>query len=307
MKLPPASRTLRHDLAAAMAAAICLAGCGTTAIYSDSARTTAPNTEAPISTNFRTNTQLKLQAGQHWASIAEDTGKAIAELLGKMPQSGPQFRSSKSIFVNPPVVVTEFSRAFHTQLITTLVSSGLVVSKDAGAAMSIDIDVQTIVFAPNRPQYRFAGKATELGPGVWALRDAATVKPEDAKLIPPVDELMRGNALHWFRTEFASGQTPQTEILVTVSAGNEKRYLARTTNVYYITDGDRKLYEQEICSRISTCPSPAKEKEKPPLITLEVTDNCGAEKCCPDGKPCPAPVAAEPAAKVKAMSAKKKK
>lgn len=288
-----------------MAAAIGLAGCGTTAIHSDSPRTTAPNTEAPISTNFRTSSQLKLQAAQHWASIAEDTGRAIGDMLGKAQQCGPQSRSCKGIFVNPPALATEFSRAFHSQLITTLVSSGVVVSKDAGAAVSIDIDVQPIVFAPNRPQYRFAGKATELGPGVWALRDTVTVKPEDPKLLPPVDEMMRGNALHWFRSEFASGQTPQTEILVTVSAGNENRYLARSTNVYYITDGDRKLYEQEICSRISVCASA--KKEKPPLVTLEVTDNCGPDKCCPDGKPCPAPMATQPAVKTKAKTKPAKK
>lgn len=306
MKLsPPAPRTIRHGLAVAIAATIGLAGCGTTAIHSDSPRTTAPHSEAPIGVNFRTSSQLKLQAAQHWASIAEDTGRAIADLLGKTQQCGPQIRPCKGIFVNPPAVATEFSRAFHAQLITTLVSSGLVVSKEAGAATSMDIDVQPIAFAPNRPQYRFAGKATELGPGVWALRDTATVKPEDPKLLPAVGETMRGNALHWFRSEFASGQTPQTEILVTVSAGNENRYLARTTNVYYITDGDRKLYEQEICSRVSVCTG---KKEKPPLVMLEVTDNCAPDKCCPDGKPCPAPMAKEPAAepKAKVKAAKKK-
>lgn len=278
-------------------------------IFADSPRNIAPSTETPVSANFKTSTQLKLQAAQHWANIATDTGNAIAELMRKTRSCGPQVKRCTGIYVNPPAVVTEFSRAFHNQLITTLVASGLVVSKVAEGSMSIDIDVQPVVFMANRPQYRFAGTATELGPGVWALRDAVSVKPDDPKAAPPTKD-----ALHWFRTEFAAGQTPQTEIIVTVSAGDESRYLARATNVYYITDGDRKLYEQEICSKLSVCPGTTGEagkvavKPAPVLVRLDVTGDCPLDKkCCSPDKPCPPDgiPAAAPAKKTSKTTAKK--
>jgi hypothetical protein len=111
--------------------------------------------------------------------------------------------------------------------------------------------VQPISFSANRPQYRYAGVPVELAPGVWAIRDIASTDPANTEAPPSVD------ALHWFRSEFAAGQTPRVELLVTVSVVDKRRYLARASNAYYITDADKRLYEAEMCSLFKLCAAEA--------------------------------------------------
>lgn len=256
-------------------------------IYTDTSRTTATATEAPIGVNFKTTTQLKLQASQHWASIADDSGRAVVAILRRAGRCSGVVDQCASVYVSHPAVVTEFSRAFYNQIITTLVKANVPVAKEPTAGLMLDFDIQPITFSPNRPQYRYAGVATELGPGVWALRDVSSVSPRDAQIVPPTVD-----ALHWFRSEFASGRTPQTEILITVSISDKSKYLSRVTNAYYVEDGDRRLYDQEICSLFKLCPiivevSPEPKggkgdtKKKPPKEErgLSVVGDCLPDKC----------------------------
>ena len=51
------------------------------------------------------------------------------------------------------------------------------------------------------------------------------------------------DAYSWFRSEFATGETPQTEIIVTASVSDASQYLARSTSVYYVADSDQALYQ----------------------------------------------------------------
>lgn len=255
-------------------------------VQTDVPRIVASHNEVPVSGNFPSHTQMKLQAAQHWASIANDTGKAIVTLLNRGSWCVREIKGCEAVFVSLPAPLTGFSRAFHSQLITTLVNNGLNVSKEEESAIRIEIDVLPILFSPNRPQYRYAGQATELGPGIWALRDAMVMVPEQPGQRP--DE---PDTLHWFRTELASGQTPQMEIVVTVSAVNKARYLARTTNVYYVTDGDRRLYDQEMCTSIRSCAAAQEEKKMGPTPrpsrAVGVTGDCPLDQpCCPEGKNC---------------------
>jgi hypothetical protein len=46
----------------------------------------------------------------------------------------------------------------------------------------------------------------------------------------------------WFHSEFATGATPQNEIFVTITVSDKARYIARTSNVYYVADSDEGLY-----------------------------------------------------------------
>jgi hypothetical protein len=254
------------------AVAAILSACTTPVIHTGVPLTTARYNEAPVASNFPTTTQLKLQATQHWMRIADDSGKALVELLKKGSMCSPSFKNCRSLYIKPPVVITEFSRAFHSQLITTLMKSGLAVSKEANAELLVEIDVQPILFAPNRPQYRHAGVPVELGPGVWAIRDVAIMDPNIPETTPPAKD-----ALHWFRSEFAGEKTPQGEILVTVSVDDHTRYLARTTNAYYIPDADRGLYDHEICSLFHHCASETTARKITP--TIGVTGDCPVERC----------------------------
>lgn len=219
-------------------------------IHAGTPLTNAHFSEAPIATNFAATNQAKLQATQHWMRIADDAGQSIVTKL-KTVKSKPCASKSETcgmIYVKPAVTVTDFSRAFHNQLITKLVRSGIAVSKTPAAEWTAEFDVQPISFSANRPQYRYAGIPVELAPGVWAIRDVASTIPTNLNEAPPSVD-----ALHWFRSEFAAGQTPRIELLVTVSVVDKRRYLVRASNAYYITDADKKLYEAELCSLFKLC------------------------------------------------------
>jgi hypothetical protein len=188
-----------------------------------------PYSEAPLATNFPTSTQKKLQAAAHWNVIARDVATAIASSL--------KGTDTRSLFVNQSSIKTPFERAFSNQLLSELVAAGFTVLKTPDGASVVDIDTQAIRFSPNRPQYKYAGLPTALATGVWALHEAEATAGAAAFVV-----VASADAYAWFRSEFATGETPQTEIVITTSVSNANRYLARSTNVYYVADSDEALY-----------------------------------------------------------------
>ena len=203
-----------RKLLTALACTAVLAGCAT------------PYSEAPLATNFPTSKQVKLQAAAHWNTIASDVARHVSADLKDKP----------ALYVNQASVKTDFDRAFSNQLISALVQEGLVVQKAPAGALSLDIDTQSVQFSANRPQYNYAGTATVLTAGVWALHKASPAGAASAGIIA-------ADAYQWFRSEFASGATPQTEIIITTSVSDSHRYLARQTSVYYVADADQRLYQ----------------------------------------------------------------
>lgn len=187
-----------------------------------------PYSEAPLATNFPTTKQPKLQTASHWNAIASDVAKRMATRV----------EPRRALYVNQNSAKTPFDRAFSTQLISALLAEGFVVNKSAQGALSVDIDTQAVRFTANRPQYKHTGTATALTAGVWALRQG-----EATGAAALATAIVAADAYTWFRSEFATGETPQTEIIVTTSVSDSSRYIARDTNVYYIADSDSRLYE----------------------------------------------------------------
>jgi uncharacterized lipoprotein YajG len=206
------------QLVAALACLQFVAGCAT------------PYSEAPLATNFPTNRQPKLQAAAHWNVIAGDVAKQISAGL----------KDKRPLFVDQSSVRTVFDRAFTNDLISALVAGGHTVLKSPTGALNVDVDTQTVRFSPNRPQYNYAGVATALTTGVWALHQAHATA--GAVLVAGVAS---ADAYSWFRAEFATGETPQTEIIVTTSVSDASQYLARSTSIYYVADTDSRMYVYE--------------------------------------------------------------
>lgn len=187
-----------------------------------------PYSEAPLATNFPTTRQAKLQAASHWNVIAGDVARQISAGL----------REKSPLYLNLSSARTTFDRAFSNQLISALVAEGFAVQKSPAGALSVEVDTQAVRFSANRPQYKYAGVPTALTAGVWALHAAEATA--GAVLFAGV---AAADAYSWFRSEFATGDTPRTEIIVTISVGDSNRYLARSTNIYYVADDDSRLYE----------------------------------------------------------------
>lgn len=190
----------------------------------------APYSEAPLATNFPTTKQPKLQAASHWNVIAGDVAKQISASI----------KEKRPLYVSRPSVKTDFDRAFANQLTSALLAEGYTVWKTPAGALSVEIDTQSVRFSANRPQYNYAGLATALTTGVWALHDAGATA--GAVFFAGVAS---ADAYSWFRSEFATGETPQTEIIVTTRVSDADQYLAHSTNIYYVADSDSRMYLYE--------------------------------------------------------------
>lgn len=205
-----------HTTGAAVVVAAMLAGCAT------------PYSEAPLATNFPTTKQEKVQAAAHWNVIAKDVANQISSRLTER----------RPLHVLQPAGKSAFERAFASQLVSSLVANGHTVMKQPTGALSVEIETQVVGFSPYRPQYRHAGTATALMTGVWALHVGEATA--GAALYATV---AAADAYSWFRSEFATGETPQTEIIVTTSVSDGNQYLSRNTSVYYVADTDKALYQ----------------------------------------------------------------
>ena len=187
-----------------------------------------PFSEAPLATNFPTTKQQKVQAAGHWNVIAKDVAMRISSGVN----------DNRPLFVKEAATGTDFDSAFADQLISALVEQGRIVSKVPYGALLVEIKTKAIRFSADRQQYRHFGEATLLAAGVW------TLVAVDATAGGVVTAAAIGaDAFSASKSEFASGATPQTEIIITTSIGDDSRYLAHNTSIYYVADSDRSLYE----------------------------------------------------------------
>lgn len=187
-----------------------------------------PYSPVPVASNFPTSSQYTLQAAAHWGAIAQHIEKGLAADLKKSPPR-PFY------IAEPPPQASPFQRALSAQLVSALVRDGHIVSRTPAGSLKVDIDVQAYTFAPGRTQFRYPGEPTAITAGVLALT-----------ALEPVVGVLAGvaafDAYQYQHAKFASGATPQTELLVTVSVSDQYRYYARNSTAYYVADSDRTLY-----------------------------------------------------------------
>jgi hypothetical protein len=186
-------------------------------------------TPTPLAANFPTTKQAKLQAAYHWGVISDNIEKRVVAELKKSPP--------RPVYINEPKDATPFQHALATQLTTSLVNDGHVVSRTPAGSLKVEMDVQAVTFSANRPQYRYHGERAILGSGVWLLSEI-----EAPALLNVAVGAGAWDAYDWFNAQFAPGDTPKTEIIVTVSVSDQYRYVARSTSAYYVADSDRILY-----------------------------------------------------------------
>lgn len=204
--------------ALALTAALLLAGCA------------MPYSPAPVATNFKSTQQARLQAAGHWGVIARHMAGQLAPAL-KANVRRPLYVSSQQS--------SAFAQGVSSHLVTVLVGDGYTVVKVPDVnTLRIELDTQVVAFSPDRPQYKFAGERTALVASMWVLTGIDhTIEWLATAAIAGQD------AYSWFRSQFATGATPKTEIIVNLSLADDHRYYARSTNVYYTTDTDRALYD----------------------------------------------------------------
>ncbi len=191
----------------------------------------ARHSEAPIATNFATQKQLKMQSASHWQLIARDTA---AQLIAALPEKYP-------LHVRQSGTQSSFEKAFAGQLIGELHAAGYPVMKvaDHPGTLLVDVSATPVLFSRSRLQGKHVGRWTVLSGGLWVLREIYDEVSPGAAMMAGAVTL---DAMAWFRSEFASGPTPQTELIVTASVSSAERYYAQVSAAYYTTDSDWELY-----------------------------------------------------------------
>ena len=147
------------------------------------------------------------------------------------------------LFIVQPQKDTEFNRAFHNLLISAMVNKGVKVSKNGDTrALLIDVDAQLVKFSFDRYQNQKFISATAIAAGVMAVNGLHPNTTTGIGIgILGAAALLDWNT--WIEREYASAETPQHELIITTSATNSVQFLARRTDVYYISDTDKRLYD----------------------------------------------------------------
>lgn len=211
---------MRKATTCLLAASVLLTGC-------------APFAETPMVTNFPNEKQRKMQAAFHWQLIARDTA---TRLIAQMPERKP-------LHVRERARPSPFERAFNQQLVASLLEAGYPVMKSDAhyGTLIVEVAATPVPFSPNRLQNRSTAKLTMLSSGLWVLERIYDKVSPGAAMVSAAAAV---DAHQWLRSEFASGPTPRTELIVTSSISNNERFLAQTTAAYYTSESDALLYLQ---------------------------------------------------------------
>lgn len=192
----------------------------------------APYTEAPVATNFKTENQKKLQSASHWQLIAEDTS---AQLIRALPST------QQGLYVVQNAEQSPFQKAFNQQLISSLIAAGYPVMKHSNdrSTLTVDVKADPVRFTKNPKRAPLVGEATTLAGGLWVLRNIYRDTSPGAAMMGAA---VSYDIYNYLNSQYASGPTPKTELVVTASISDNNRYYANSTNVYYTTDSDWHNY-----------------------------------------------------------------
>ena len=176
--------------------------------------------------------QKKIQAASHWDFIANDVAEQLKNSVGK----------DEILYIARPKQDTEFTEAFYNQLLSALVNKGIRISKNGDTrALVIDVETQLVKFSPDRFQNHRFVSATAIAAGLMAV-NGLNPSGKTAAGIGILGITAARDWHEWVEREYANGETPQYELIVTTSATNSIQYIARRTDVYYISDTDNTLY-----------------------------------------------------------------
>lgn len=235
-------------------------------------------TEVPVPVNFKSESMMKLQSVSHWNNVAVDMAGGVASKYGAGNGCIPGFGCKTQLYVKTPTPETQFSKAFHAQLISALVNQGLpVVKQERALATTVEIDIQIVSVADTQKKIEYDQMPTELVEGVWVIRDINDTAVHKFKNINTGQwSVGESNRNLWFR----SPQTPPSaEMLVTVSFVNDQQYIARTSNMYYLNSTTGYLPPDQVPTAATTSAS-AKELPTPQNSWgVRVVGDCTPARC----------------------------
>lgn len=202
--------------------------------------------DVPAPARFENTKQQKLQAADHWRSIADHVAGQLAnDLRGKL--------NGRAVYIPQPGGEQAFVEGFRDLLITALVAQDVPVSTEAKNALTVDVKYAIYRFRPDRLQSTYYyGDATMLAAGLWAVGGIVAADVSSAGGVSAGAKLLTVAAgldgFSWLsnevmgRGQYASGPVPRSEIVLTTSVVDATRIVSRRSNIYYTADEDKALY-----------------------------------------------------------------
>lgn len=193
----------------------------------------------PVADNYPASSQLKARALHHWDVLADDVANRVAAKA--MPAGAEPVTFHLHAADESP-----FNRAFADLLLTRLVDRGLVMAIDPLDASEGGANIRfTVQVVRHHSNGLNVGDfpLTKLMAGVAVVRDW-TLRTHTS-LAMGVAGVASGAVLDLTDRSLsgtAAGGPTRTEVLVTTSVERGKRYVARTSDIYYIEHEDSGLY-----------------------------------------------------------------
>lgn len=204
----------------------------------------------PVAQNFPLTHQKVARTAHHWDVVAEDVVAQTMRAIAEKPQL-----QSRGVYV-APTRNTAFNMAFREFMITRMVDRGASVSvcrttegggggfAGEGPDVEIQYDTQLVVHAEHPAGYQ-PPMLTLLASGVAVVRETALNGDGTAAVLG-------GVALaEWWAGYLA--RPTRAEIIVTTTIAEKNRFVARKSDIYYVPDGDTKLFMQKVAAR-TACP-----------------------------------------------------
>lgn len=202
----------------------------------------------PVSETFPLTYQKVARTAHHWDVVAD-------HVIGK---TSAYLEEGATVFVPTTKRDSTFDSTFRGFLTTRLFEQKRfkvsVCDSPGGAgfmgkpATRIKFETQVIPHA-EMPQYR-PGVLTALASGVFVAHSiGASDASSDARWLAGIAAVGVGEAALGHVT-----RTPRTEIVVTTTIEEDDKFVMRRNDIYYVPEGDYRLYTERVAYNPSSCP-----------------------------------------------------
>jgi hypothetical protein len=190
----------------------------------------------PEPAGYEYSAQEKMQAVYHWDVLAQDVANQINSELIKDDLLNTAVYVRKTCGEDDAPCkqneTSQFDESFHDLLVTRLVRFGIPTCiEPENGAITINYKVQTVYHHSKRIRTLTPGLLTALTAGFVVLRHA----PSEVLAVATAGAVDLANAGYVHNGHY--------EIIITTSMVSMKKYLFRTSDIYYINDSDFWQYQ----------------------------------------------------------------
>ena len=209
--------------------------------------------QAPVAQNFPLSYQKVATTASHWDIVAADVVAQTASVLANTDRL-----KGRAVYVPNTIRQSAFDTTFNDFLINHMVDRGMQVSvcpTSGGTGMIVSPDVKVryetrLISHAERHFYR-PGTLTALAAGIVVARSLSLASLSTGE----INNTVLGSGVLADLGLSHVARPTGTEIVVTTTIDENNRFIMRRSDIYYVPDGDVKLFMQRVATS-STCSGP---------------------------------------------------